>query len=141
MYDPQLNIEWPVKKEEHLITDKDKGLPMIKEVIEKSPELSALVKEEKKIWYAPNKFESYGDAEILAVTKCLRDGWLAPGPKTEKFEQQVARYFGKKYAIMCNSGSSANLVGLAAYEFEKGAEIITPACTFSTVIIIHDRGV
>jgi CDP-6-deoxy-D-xylo-4-hexulose-3-dehydrase len=31
----------------------------------------------KKIWYAPYKFEAYGDEEIEAVTKCLKDGWLA----------------------------------------------------------------
>ena len=31
----------------------------------------------KKVWYAPNKFESYGEEEIKAVEECLRDGWLA----------------------------------------------------------------
>ncbi len=30
----------------------------------------------KKVWYAPNKFESYGQEEITAVTKCLEDGFL-----------------------------------------------------------------
>ena len=33
----------------------------------------------KKVWYAPNKFESYGEEEIIAVENCLRDGWLAYG--------------------------------------------------------------
>jgi hypothetical protein len=37
----------------------------------------------KKIWYAPNKKEAYGDAEINAVIECLHEGWLAGfGPKT-----------------------------------------------------------
>ena len=31
----------------------------------------------KKIWYAPNKFEAYGQEEINAVIDCLNDGWLA----------------------------------------------------------------
>ena len=32
-----------------------------------------------KHWYAPNKFEAYGEEEIEAVTEALRDGFLAPG--------------------------------------------------------------
>ena len=37
----------------------------------------------KKVWYAPNKFESYGEEEIKAVEQCLRDGWLAGfGPRS-----------------------------------------------------------
>ena len=92
-------------------------------------------------WYAPNKFEAYGEEEIMAVVKCLRAGWLAPGPLTAEFENQVARYFGKKFGIYVNSGSSANLIGLAVFEFPKGSEIITPACTFSTVLApIEQRG-
>ena len=40
----------------------------------------------KKVWYAPYKFESYGEEEIKAVEKALRDGWLAGfGPYTIKF--------------------------------------------------------
>lgn len=88
----------------------------------------------KKVWYAPNQFEAYGEEEIQAVEDCLRAGWLAPGPLTAKFEEKVAEYFGKKMGIMCNSGSSANMVGLAVLDLKKGDEVITPACTFSTVL-------
>jgi len=88
----------------------------------------------KKVWYAPYKFEAYGEEEIAAVTQCLRDGWLAPGPKTEEFEEKVSALFGKKLGVMVNSGSSANIIGLAALGLEKGDEIVTPACTFSTVV-------
>ena len=49
-----------------------------------------------KHWYAPNKFEAYGDDEIDAVVDCLKDGFLAPGPRTEMFEKKVAGLFGKK---------------------------------------------
>jgi len=45
--------------------------------------------------------------------QCLRDGWLAPGPRTEEFEGKVSTIFGKKYGVMVNSGSSGNLIGLA----------------------------
>lgn len=88
----------------------------------------------KKVWYAPHTFEAYGEEEIMAVDNCLRQGWLAPGALTAEFERQVATYFGKKYGVMVNSGSSANLIGLAVLGLKKGDEIVTPACTFSTCI-------
>ena len=89
----------------------------------------------KKIWYAPNKFESYGQEEINAVTQCLQDGWLAGfGPKTIEFEQKIASYFGKKYGVFVNSGSSACLLSLASLQLPQNSEIITPACTFSTTV-------
>ena len=89
----------------------------------------------KKVWYAPHKFESYGEEEIQAVEKALRDGWLAGfGPYTTEFEQKIAKEFGKKYGVFVNSGSSACLLSLAASDIEKGMEIITPALTFSTTL-------
>ena len=87
-----------------------------------------------KHWYAPNKFEAYGEEEIQAVEECLRDGFLAPGPKTEDFERKVAALFGKTCALMVNSGSSANLLALNAFGFVAGDEVVTAACTFSTVV-------
>jgi len=87
-----------------------------------------------KHWYAPNKFEAYGEEEIQAVTDCLRDGFLAPGPKTEEFERQCAALFSKELGLMVNSGSSANLIALNAFGFQPGDEVVTAACTFSTVI-------
>jgi CDP-6-deoxy-D-xylo-4-hexulose-3-dehydrase len=89
----------------------------------------------KKVWYAPNKFESYGEEEINAVTECLKDGWLAGfGPKTIEFENQISSYFGKKYGVFVNSGSSACLLALACLQLPKGTKVITPACTFSTTV-------
>ena len=89
----------------------------------------------KKIWYAPNKFESYGPEEIQAVQECLEAGWLAGfGPRTVEFENKIAHFFGKKHGVFVNSGSSACLLALAALKMPKGSEIITPACTFSTTV-------
>lgn len=89
----------------------------------------------KKVWYAPNKFESYGQEEIQAVTDCLNDGWLAGfGPKTVEFEKKISEYFGKKFGVFVNSGSSACLLALAALDLPEGSEVITPACTFSTTV-------
>jgi len=89
----------------------------------------------KKVWYAPHKFESYGEEEIEAVNKALKDGWLAGfGPYTTEFEAKIAKEFGKKYGVFVNSGSSACLLGLASLDLEPGSEIITPALTFSTTL-------
>jgi CDP-6-deoxy-D-xylo-4-hexulose-3-dehydrase len=89
----------------------------------------------KKIWYAPNKKEAYGEKEIQAVLECLNDGWLSGfGPKTIQFEKEVSELFGKKFGLFVNSGSSAILLGLHALNLQKGDEVITPACTFSTTL-------
>ncbi len=89
----------------------------------------------KKIWYAPNKKEAYGDAEIKAVVDCLNDGWLAGfGPRTIEFEEKISALFGKKLGLFVNSGSSAILLGLNALQLQPGDEIVTPACTFSTTL-------
>ena len=89
----------------------------------------------KKIWYAPNKLEAYGEKEIKAVEQCLRDGWLAGfGPRSIEFEEKIAKEFGKKYGVFVNSGSSACLLALAALDLPKGSKIITPALTFSTTL-------
>jgi len=89
----------------------------------------------KKIWYAPNGFEAYGEEEIEAVNKCLREGWLAGNGKyTLQFENDVATYFGKKFGLFVNSGSSACLLALASLNLPQWSEVITPACTFSTTV-------
>ena len=93
------------------------------------------MKHNKKVWYAPNKFEAYGEEEIKAVEDCLRDGWLAGfGPRTVEFEKRIAKYFGKKYGVFVNSGSAACLLALASLQLPKGTKVVTPACTFSTTL-------
>jgi CDP-6-deoxy-D-xylo-4-hexulose-3-dehydrase len=89
----------------------------------------------KKVWYAPNKLEAYGEEEIKAVEQCLRDGWLAGfGPRSIEFEEKIAKEFGKKFGVFVNSGSSACLLAIAALDLPKESKIITPACTFSTTL-------
>src|SRR5210317_183450 len=89
----------------------------------------------KKIWYAPYKFESYGEEEIKAVEESLRSGWLGgQGPRSVEFEKAIAKRFGKKFGVFVNSGSSACLLALAALDLLKGSKVITPACTFSTTL-------
>tara|TARA_Y100001972_G_scaffold64978_1_gene79205 strand:+ start:4863 stop:6053 length:1191 start_codon:yes stop_codon:yes gene_type:complete len=94
-----------------------------------------IMKHSKKVWYAPYKFESYGEEEIKAVEESLRSGWLGgQGPKSVEFEKQIAKRFGKKYGVFVNSGSSACLLAIAALDLPKDSKIITPACTFATTL-------
>ena len=89
----------------------------------------------KKIWYAPNGFEAYGEEEIKAVENCLRDGWLAGfGKRSLEFEEKISSYFGKKHGLFVNSGSSACLLSLACLNLPENSEVITPACGFSTTV-------
>lgn len=76
----------------------------------------------------------FGEKEILTVLESLESDWLGVGPYTSKFEEQVAGIFGQKIGRFVNSGSSANWIGLKILNLPKSAEVITPACTFSTTV-------
>lgn len=77
----------------------------------------------------------YGAAEKKAVMKVLADpGKIVAGPRIAEFESKIAGMFGKKFGVMVNSGSSANLIGLSILDLPVGSEVITPALTFSTTI-------
>ncbi len=87
----------------------------------------------KKIYYGK---AVYDQKEINAVLKVLKNQSLSliDGQNVKKLEVQISKLFGKKYGLMVNSGSSANLLGLSAFNFKKGSEIITPNLTFSTTV-------
>ena len=78
----------------------------------------------------------YGKEEINAAIKVLKNKSLTliDGPSVKKLEKTVANIFGKKYGLMVNSGSSANLLALASLRLRPGSEIITPTLTFSTTV-------
>ena len=75
----------------------------------------------------------YGQEEIDAVVKCLNES-TQMGNYSRKFESKIASLFDKNYGIYVNSGSSALYIGIEAFNFKKGSEVITPALTFSTSI-------
>jgi len=84
----------------------------------------------EKISYAKTV---YGQEEIDAVVKCLSES-TQMGNYSRQFEKNIAAFFDKKYCLYVNSGSSALYIGVEAFEFPSGSEIITPALTFSTSI-------
>ena len=87
----------------------------------------------KKIYYGK---AVYNSKEINAVLNVLRNNSLSlvDGKNVKSLEKKICNIFGKKYGLMVNSGSSANLLALAALNFKKGSEIITPNLTFSTTV-------
>lgn len=85
-----------------------------------------------KVYYAN---AVYDQKEIKAVNEVLKNHLtLMDGPLVKELENKVANIFGKRYGVMVNSGSSANLIALASLNLPKGGEVITPALTFATTV-------
>lgn len=76
----------------------------------------------------------HGEEEEQRVLKVLREHRTLIGKETTKFEKRVAKKFGKKYGVMVNSGSSANLIAVELINLPAGSEVITPLLTFSTTV-------
>ncbi len=78
----------------------------------------------------------YGKEEIAATIDVLKNKSISliDGPSVKELEKKISKVFGKKYGLMVNSGSSANLLALSSFNFKKGSEIITPTLTFSTTV-------
>ena len=87
----------------------------------------------KKIFYGK---AVYDKKEINAVLRVLKKNSLSliDGPNVKILEKKVSNLFGKKFGLMVNSGSSANLLALSSYNFKLGSEVITPNLTFSTTV-------
>ncbi len=87
--------------------------------------------------------------ELELLVDSSLDFWLTTGRYAEKFEKQFAKVMGSKHALLCNSGSSANLLALTALTSPKlkkkalrqGDEVITVAAGFPTTVnpIIQNR--
>ena len=81
---------------------------------------------------------SWDKSEINSIKKVIKSDRYTYGNFVSEFEKKFARYFKKKYAVMVNSGSSANLISVAALFFKKksplkrGDEVIVPSISWST---------
>jgi CDP-4-dehydro-6-deoxyglucose reductase, E1 len=81
---------------------------------------------------------SWGHEELDAMQDVIRSGRFTMGDRVRAFEEAFAARFGMKHAVMVNSGSSANLVGIAALFYrsarplQRGDEVIVPAISWAT---------
>ena len=84
-----------------------------------------------------------GDREIEAAIEVLRSGRLTMGERVRAFEKAFAEWAGAEYAIMANSGSSANLLVIEsrmrgvrnhAVRWQPGDEVIVPALAWPTTV-------
>ena len=81
----------------------------------------------------------WDNREITAAIKSLLIGkWLSAGENVQMFENEFAKKINERYAVMVNSGSSANLVMLAAlkkyFKWDDSAEIILSVVGFPTTL-------
>ena len=81
----------------------------------------------------------WDDTEIKEIINSVLYGkWLSSGEKVNKFEKEFSKKFNFNHSVMVNSGSSANLVMIAAlkkyFGWVDGDEIIVCACGFATTI-------
>lgn len=81
---------------------------------------------------------SWGKEELDAIQRVITSDRYTMGENVAQFERDFAAYFGAKYAVMVNSGSSANLAAVAALFYKKerplqrGDEVLVPAISWST---------
>ena len=92
--------------------------------------------------YIPVSQAYYNENEMVSlVDASLSMSWVA-GDLVKKLEKELARYIGVRFASMCNSGSSANLLALSALTspilgsraLQPGDEVITAAVGFPTTV-------
>jgi len=83
--------------------------------------------------YVPYGTTVHGEEEIAAVVNVLRTT-TQMGKHVREMEERIASLYDKKKGIMVNSGSSALYLAADLLNYEEGAEIITPALTFSTTV-------
>lgn len=81
----------------------------------------------------PLASSTWGPEEIEAVNEVVGSGNFTMGEKTNAYEKAFAQYIGTRFAVACNSGSSANLLMVAAYTLRYGAgTVFVPAVAWST---------
>jgi len=80
--------------------------------------------------------------DLVHLVDASLDFWLTTGRYADQFEREFARFIGVRHAILCNSGSSANLLALSALtspklgerRLKQGDEVITVAAGFPTTV-------
>jgi CDP-4-dehydro-6-deoxyglucose reductase, E1 len=81
---------------------------------------------------------TWDEEERDAIREVIASDRFTMGDRVRQFEAEFAEHFGSRYAVMVNSGSSANLIATAALFFkrerplQRGDEAIVPALSWAT---------
>jgi len=81
---------------------------------------------------------SWDQDEFNAMQRVIESQNFTMGKEVQEFEREFADFFGSKFAVMSNSGSSANLLAMSAIHYSRGIrdknrnEVIVPAVSWST---------
>ncbi len=84
----------------------------------------------------------FDEQELVNLVDSSLDFWLTTGRYAQEFERKFAGYLNRRYALLTNSGSSANLLAVSALTSPKlkerqlmpGDEVVTVACGFPTTV-------
>jgi len=95
--------------------------------------------EGKRMKQVPFFRPSVDEAEIEQVRSSLESGWLTTGPKTKKFEAEMAAYLGCRQALAVNSCTAALHLALVSAGVGKGDKVVTTTYTFAASVetIVH----
>ncbi len=81
------------------------------------------------------------DAYEQSFSDTLRGGWYVLGQNVQNFEFQFASYTGAKHCVGLASGLDALILGLRAFDFDPGSEVIVPSNTYiATILAIMQVG-
>lgn len=90
---------------------------------------------------------TWDQSEYDAIQRVIASGMFTMGAEVQAFESAFSEYIGSRYAVMVNSGSSANLLMVAALFYTQknalkpGDEVIVPAVSWSTTYYpLHQYG-
>ena len=89
---------------------------------------------ESDIGRIPYALAVHDEDEENAVLEVIKNHQTIIGKRVREFENKIASLFGKKFGVMVNSGSSANLLAIEILNLPKNSEVITPVLTFATTI-------
>ncbi len=122
---------------ENRSVDMDDILKLVKQFIQEKQENKEWIAGKDLVQYAGDYFD---EKEYVAAVKTLLGGWLVLGQEGIRFESRFPKRLGKKLGILTNSGSSANLLMMAALTSKRGlglpigTKVITPIAGFPTTI-------
>lgn len=118
-----------------------------KEILSKVEQFYHLFHTKNKAFDPAKDYLNYGGRiydgrEMASLVDSSLDFWLTSGRYNKQFEKEFAEYLGVRYALLTNSGSSANLLAFSALTSPKlgerrvqpGDEVITVAAGFPTTV-------